>query len=599
MEDLTIVLMLKLCQYVSLPQNVDTMNVVFFSDENLLLQRAGIIFSTIKIKDIPIKLIQNPRIEQVANANIVFVGDDRSVLLKKIWPIIAKQHVLLFTVNHNVAKDVMFNLQPNPDKGTITFELNRTNLIFEGFEIDDKIIELRGSEIDVRDLYRQTKLKLAEQESKMLLMQDKIDSQNTIIQSHDNLIEHQYVMISMLNQKVDSQLVNISSKENKLIELTSVTQAQKTEIFKNKELILKQLNILELSKRKFNIYNASVDSLDLIIKKKENEINQISDVLEKKDSLIEYKNKLIFFQTSLIVLAFILILVVANAYRVNKKIQRQLAARKEDLQKTLEKLTNAQEQLVRAEKMASLGILTAGIAHEINNPINFINSGLSGLKKINITNAKLVDTYREHLRNVERGADVKEIDETFDVKFIEESTVQMLNNIGIGIERTVKIVNSLRAFARSDEEVLTVVNIIDNIDLALTILTNQYKYNIEIIKQYENVALVNCYPGKINQVFMNLIANAIQAIPDKGHIWIKTSQENEQVIVSIKDDGAGIPDEIKNKIFDPFFTTKDVGKGTGMGLSIAFSIVEEINGNIRFNSRVGEGTEFIVTLPVK
>jgi len=600
MNDLKIALMLRLCQYVSYKGEPDTFKMMFFSKNDAFMKKV----SEINGMNIPgmkrhIVAVQNPVAEQARNAQFVFVDQEQSPLVSKLWPIINKRHVLLFTENHKVAKEIMFNLLPNSKSGAITFELNRTNLILEGFDIDNKIIELRGSEVDVRDLYRQMKTRLEEEEQKMSDMQSKLDSQKKTIEQHDELISSQNTRISKLNDVVDSQLQSIAAKEHNMTVLSNTSKTQQGEILQNKSLISEQQGMIITSERKFKFFSTKLDSLDKLIAQKEHEISKKTSILEEKEQLLTYKNKQIYFQVALIILSFLLVFVVVNAYMKNKIIQHRLSQQKEELQATLEKLTSAQEQLLRAEKMASLGILTAGIAHEINNPINFINSGLSGLKKINSAVLKLLGAYRKRLQETNLPEDVELLEREYDLPFLSESSVLMIDNISIGIDRSVKIINSLRSFARSDDETLSSINIHENIDMALTILTNQYKYNIEIIKKYGMIDPVYCFSGKINQVFMNLISNAIQAIPEKGHIWISTVQDGDNVYISVKDDGIGIPDEIKGKIFDPFFTTKEAGKGTGMGLSIAFRIIEEHKGSITVKSSPGQGTEFTVKLPKK
>jgi signal transduction histidine kinase len=264
-----------------------------------------------------------------------------------------------------------------------------------------------------------------------------------------------------------------------------------------------------------------------------------------------------------------------------------------ELENTLSDLKATQVQLLQSEKMASLGILLAGVAHEINNPINYINSSLAGLRNV----------FEDILNYSREALTIKNNPEhpTIDLEKSVERIEKMLTNIKTGISKTMNIVNSLRTFSRNSDEVMREIDIHENIESTLTILYNQYKDRIEVKRIYGEIPLIHCYPEKVNQVLMNLLANAIQAIDKKGEIIIttKTIPGEDKVSISIQDTGMGIPESIQSKIFDPFFTTKDPGKGTGLGLSIAYDIIKQHNGEIQVQSTIGEGTKFIIILPIK
>ena len=175
----------------------------------------------------------------------------------------------------------------------------------------------------------------------------------------------------------------------------------------------------------------------------------------------------------------------------------------------------------------------------------------------------------------------------------------MIDSVKTGTERTTEIVKGLRTFSRLDEDVLKIADIHDGLDSTLILLRNKYKESIEIKKQYGELPELECYPGQLNQVFMNILSNAIDAVDDKGIITIITSKSNGSIRISISDTGEGIPEDIQSKIFEPFFTTKEVGQGTGLGLSICHSIIEKHSGSIEVKSEVGKGSEFLIVLPVK
>lgn len=261
-------------------------------------------------------------------------------------------------------------------------------------------------------------------------------------------------------------------------------------------------------------------------------------------------------------------------------------------------------KLVQNDKMASLGILTAGVAHEINNPINFITATINPLSK-NITEIiSVVEKYNHLQISDDIKSELNSIDvykRQIDLPYLLAETHKLLEAIKDGAQRTAAIVRELRAFTRSDEDVKSMkkANIETCIDSAITILKPKIKNRIEIIKQYGNVPEIDCYPGKINQLVLNILANAIDSIEKLGKIFITTSVNENNVVVKIRDTGVGIKWELRSKIFEPFFTTKAVDAGTGLGLSISYEIVKEHHGIIEFTSEVGTGTEFIITLPIK
>lgn len=286
----------------------------------------------------------------------------------------------------------------------------------------------------------------------------------------------------------------------------------------------------------------------------------------------------------------------------------ELQESNEELNVTLEHLKETQSQLVEAEKMASLGQLTAGIAHEINNPINFVTANINPLKR-DIEDLFLVFSKYD---GIDPSTDLKEelkkinaLKEELDTDYLKEEINQLLEGMEEGASRTAEIVKGLRLFSRLDEDVLKDADINEGLDATLTILKSEMNGKTDVVREFGDLPLIECYPGKLNQLFMNIINNAIQAIEDRennekpGIITIKTMVENEQISVMIRDNGKGMNEATRNRIFEPFFTTKDVGQGTGLGLSIAYKICEMHHGNIQVESEVGKGTNFIITLPLK
>ncbi|MFC2085219.1 ATP-binding protein [Bacteroidota bacterium] len=272
------------------------------------------------------------------------------------------------------------------------------------------------------------------------------------------------------------------------------------------------------------------------------------------------------------------------------------------LEETMKKLTETQNQLVQSEKMASLGQLTAGIAHEINNPINFVIANVNPLRKDISDLLKIVDTYDTSINEKDLKESFKEIEQIkdeFEFEYLLDEINNLLNGIEEGGIRTSGIVKGLRNFSRLDEDEKKHADIHSCLDSTLLMLHNEFKNKIEVVKDYTKMDEVLCYPGKLNQVFMNILSNAGQAIEKNGEIYIKTWEKDNYVNISIKDTGRGMKEEVKHRIFEPFYTTKEVGQGTGLGLSISFGIIKDHKGDIKVNSIINEGTEFTISIPAE
>jgi signal transduction histidine kinase len=297
------------------------------------------------------------------------------------------------------------------------------------------------------------------------------------------------------------------------------------------------------------------------------------------------------------------------------ELYKQATAKTQELKASITQLRHAQSQLIQAEKMSSLGQLVAGVAHEINNPVSFIYGNLTPAQEYIRDLLGLMEMYGQHYPNP-APAIAEEI-EKIELEFLAEDLPKLLNSIKVGAERIKEIVKSLRTFSRLDEAEVKEVDIHENIDSTLMILQTKLKQGnnpseIKVIKAYGNLPLIECYAGQLNQVFMNIISNAIDALNegDKNRsleeiqanpstIEIKTTVDKQWVEIKISDNGIGIKKEASQKIFDPFYTTKPIGKGTGLGLSISYQIVvEKHGGDLRCVSQWGKGTKFIIKLPV-
>ncbi|MEQ9000512.1 MAG: ATP-binding protein [Coleofasciculus sp. B1-GNL1-01] len=283
------------------------------------------------------------------------------------------------------------------------------------------------------------------------------------------------------------------------------------------------------------------------------------------------------------------------ATSLNHLIQR-VATQIRDLQQ-------AQVQLIQSEKMSSLGRMVAGLAHEINNPVNFIYGNLTYVQDYTHDLLELLHLYQQQYP--QPSAEIKTKLDDMDFQFIRDDLPKIMNSMEVGSERIRQIILSLRNFSRLDEAEMKRVDLHEGIDNTLLILNSRLTQTIKVIKQYGQIPLIECYPAQLNQVFMNIINNAIDELTvesglAKRQILIQTQHVNsDHVEIKIQDTGSGIPPDIKPKIFDPFFTTKPVGQGTGMGLAISYQIIEKHQGKIKVISELGQGSEFIVSLPIK
>jgi len=272
------------------------------------------------------------------------------------------------------------------------------------------------------------------------------------------------------------------------------------------------------------------------------------------------------------------------------------------LREARERMQKTQVQLVQSEKMASLGQLTAGIAHEINNPVNFVSANVGPLRRdiaeVFAVLAQYDDTVATQQLQ-EKFKNVETLKKTLDWPYLKDEINNLLDGVQEGAHRTSEIVKGLRSFTRLDEDERKPADINQGLESALLMLKHQLKNRVEVIKDFGNVPPVVCYPGKLNQVFLNLLANASQAITGAGKIFIRTVCDGEIVTIAIKDTGTGMTPEVRKHIFEPFFTTKPIGEGTGLGLPITYGIIEAHDGNIEVYSEPGQGSEFVITLPVK
>jgi two-component system, NtrC family, sensor kinase len=477
-------------------------------------------------------------------------------------------------------------LNPETDKATITTIENNIGLIYNGMGEYEKALlylkrslkakEKMGEKMDIAQsltsigkTYRQ-KADLQQAVaygSKGLKMAYEINSKKEIQEAAENL----YITYEQFGDYKNALKYHIIS-ENYRDSLKNEAQS-------------KEIGRLE-AKYAFDKQKAEEEKLRL-----ENE--KIEELKQARQRII-----ILFGFVLLCILFVAAIFYVKSLGKKNEVITQQ----NQELEAILNTLQIAHTKLTQSEKMASLGVLTAGVAHEINNPVNFVFNGIENIKVNYNDFIQVINKYEEILKKSASEVDLKEIEKIkkeFYYDEIIEEIPQTIDIVKDGATRISEIVKGLRNFSRLDESTKKEVDIHEGINSSIVLLKNKMKYKIELVKKYDtNSQPVCCYPGQINQVFLNLLDNSIGAIEKKGTITISTAFKDSKVFIKIKDTGRGIPEKIKNKVFDPFFTTKDVGKGMGLGLSISHGIIENHGGKLNFESEEGKGTVFVIELPI-
>ncbi len=293
-----------------------------------------------------------------------------------------------------------------------------------------------------------------------------------------------------------------------------------------------------------------------------------------------------------------------KSQRLTKELESkniEIETKHNELEKACTELKATQSQMLQREKMASIGQLAAGVAHEINNPIGFIASNLNTLKKYISRFKEFINSQSDVLApliNEESKKELDSIQKRLKLDYIYKDALELTDESLDGTERISKIVQGLKSFSRVDKMEHELSDINECLESTVNIIWNELKYKAEVIKEYGKLPQTQCYPQQLNQVFMNLLINSVQSIEKSGKITIKTWHQNNSIFIAISDTGYGIPENIQHRLFEPFFTTKDVGQGTGLGLSICYDIIKKHKGNISIESELKKGTTFTIQIPI-
>lgn len=584
-----------------------------FSRNQELVEKFNELAQIAKINKKSLRIIVFTGISAIKPVHLLYLDNESNPLLTNVLQKINQWNTLLVTEECYRPGEIMMNLKLDSKTGKLSFEYNRANILFAGLELTDQIVLLKGSEIEIRDLYLRAKKLWDEQKRKAdsLKIQTEIQEKKLKMSNDSIALAKKHMVVNEI--MMQKQIRIIEAKDSISTKLNKTIKAQKTEIDNNRSELAHFMTERDAYFRQILVYQLDIkrqkklsDSLALDIKQKIDELAERKKALGEKQSIINKQSDWLMFLALVITVICILIFFILKAYITNKKARLKIAEQKEELETILEKLQNTQEQLVQSEKMASLGVLVAGIAHEINNPINFINSGIAGIEKVVNKILLLLDELNK-IKEDSSTAEIKELvalKNKLQIMKNMEMLPEIIENIKVGINRTISIIMGLRLYTGADKEEKSRNNINQILETSLLLLKPQIKDRIEIITTYEDLPDILVFPAKLSQVFMNIISNAIDAVLENNNraesavIRIHTKKQNDKISIEITDTGSGIPYEITNKIFDPFFTTKKVGKGTGLGLSISYGIIAEHNGRIFAKNNENKGTTFTIELPI-
>jgi len=630
-------------------EDIDTFRIgVFGMDEEIL---SDITFlETVQLRGKPISVYHFTRFNEIDNPHILFLTSDKNPTINRIFEKIAGNNTLLVSDECNDKYRIMINFLPL-ENNRLQYEVHKANIINQNLTVlDELLLQGDGTEIDVAELYRNSQQALEDMRNQVARLSDSLNRQDQEIQERNKEIEDQKELIKEQNNSILVQQAEIDSSKKELAGLLREVDRQQNTLNSKIRLIEQQeiaiLNqVAEIENR-----NRFLDELEQEIINQQHKIAVQKSELTNYIALVEKQKIVLYVFIAFCVLILGLAFFIYRGYKIkkvantrlkemnnailtqkreiqskNEELQNRqdeivaqseeikqaneeilstneaLEEQKKELQYTLENLKLTQNQLIQSEKMASIGQLTAGVAHEINNPVNFISGNVKPLTRDLDDIFSVLNKYEQIIKEKKLEnlfEEMKSLKEQVDYDFLVKEIKNLLEGISEGASRSGQIVKGLRSFSRLDEEKFKLADIHEGIDSTLILLYNKTKNKITIHKEYGDLPEIECLPSKMNQVFMNILTNSIQAIEDKGDIFIETISSGIGIKIIIRDTGNGMTDEVKDHIFEPFYTTKDVGKGTGLGLSISYGIIEQHNGNIDVISEIGKGTEFIISLPI-
>lgn len=629
-------------------EEIDTFRFgIYGKDPDLL--REMLLLESVPLKGKPISIHQYTRFRELESTHVLFLTSDNNSEIVRIHQYIERDNTLLITDRCPDQNHTMINFLPMSDN-KIQFEVNKANIINENLTVLPDLLLLGGTEVDVAELYQESQDALENVVQQVSQLYDSLNRQSEEIQTRNAELQKQKTLIDEQTKEIGIKEAAIQSREEELNKvIAEVQQSQKTLNSKN-DLIGRQLESIAVQEKEIQNRNSTLDLIQNEIDNQQYKIEEQKSQLTAMASLVERQKYVLYAFIIFCALILGMITLLYRSYKVKKNANRELELmnseitnqkheiegknrelqakneeivtqseelrqaneeilstnealqhQKAEVQFTLENLKLTQDQLVQSEKLASVGQLTAGIAHELNNPVNFISGNVKPLKRDLEDIFQLMGLYEKIIDKnnlTETFKEVDELKENLDFQFLTDEIKSLMEGIIEGAHRSSDIVKGLRSFSRLDDDNFKIAELHDGIDSTLILLYNKTKNRINVHKDYGDLPPIECFPSKINQVFMNILTNSIQAIEDKGDIYIETISSGIGVKIIIRDTGVGMTAEVKKHIFEPFFTTKEVGSGTGLGLSISYGIIEQHKGNIDVISEPGKGTEFIISLPI-
>jgi len=556
-----------------------------------------------KLRDKPIKILVNDEISGYSKLQSVFIDSDH---LKSLNGVVkqtkGKRGILIITYNSQELLLSMINIYKDEKESSLRFKINKQSLDENGFKYKHDLLLYGGNLMDVKDLFISTNEQLTNKNSEIDSMTKALEilKDESVFYSNQirGLSDQMRVILEMVSER-EKDVANLSKdinrKDSSLNSLNRELLAQR----KNKELLTIQLknkiDSISLAEENLRRINTQLDE-------KKKQVSESKAVISSQSVKIKKQEKGLLWAVIIGVILLALVTVVVKALIVKKQLAKKLSAQKEELLAALTKLNDTQKQLVESEKLASLGMLTAGIAHEINNPINFISSGNQALEMIFEELWEKINELSYDNRNsaVDMAKQVQGFLDSIEKGEYRETIHEVIANIQMGVTRTSEIINSLRTYTRNSDSDEMFISVNDSVDEALIMLKHRYKYRVDIEKDLGEVPEIRALPGKLNQVFVNILSNAFDAIEDKGVVNISTRYHSKKGFIEIvvEDNGKGIEKTDVDKIFDPFFTTKDPGSGIGLGMYISYGIISQLGGVIKISSELGRGTKVIITLPI-
>lgn len=547
------------------------------------------------VRNKPISVIYVENVQECKHADVVFVTVESDIDVATIASDLRQTQTLLVTDNSTDKHNIMINLVFNPDKQAIEFEVNKSNIVFEQLSVSSELLLLGGTEIDVATLYRETEMAMQKMRLREVQLQLELDQQsekiadstsrlnklNNELQKRLSVAEQRQIELVALKKDIDRQQLSISIKEKQLNDVLVQLSSAKL------DLEAKQKATEQQEKENETMANRIAGNKNILGKQQSQLEQQELQLLQKNEQLAQGKERIdkqrsyITFLAGLIMTALLFSILVVWLFIKNKKTTRKLS-------QTLSNLKSMQDQLVQSEKLASLGKLTAGVAHEINTPLGIAVTSTSSA----------LEATKEILADFEQNNLTKSAMSKYFQSIAQSAELNMSS-----LDRVIELLNNFKQVA-ADQVVgeSREINFSEYINEIMQTLSAELKrYRVTYQYQGQEDIIITTVPGAIAQVLTNLVTNSLRhGFEDQqtGNIVIKTEVKDETISIIYTDDGKGMTAEVLQNIFEPFFTTKRNSGGTGLGMNIVFNIIsQKLQGNINIESEEGQGARFIITLP--